>query len=187
MDAQAPLHQRHYFRCHDCLATVCIEAERAPDLPECGICGGELDYLGRVTADGWRREHREVIVVCDVSCQTAQGPDCKCACGGGNHGIGIGYRMVVEEGKVIITAATNSAKHLARAEEYRAALASAIARTERTLGDDWLIFRSRGWIQDKARWWECHTTQKALDAAQEARQHKSRMSTLAEIFPEAAR
>lgn len=135
--------ERHYVRCHDCLSIVVIDRHPSKlqvwDLngytsisPVCSICGGRIDYMGRVSVP---RPDRLVTddsrCVCNELCVSARGPKCSCACGGKNHGVGLfgGYVTVqTDRGPVPTVSMPESDKAIAIAEEWRARLDEVVTR-----------------------------------------------------------
>jgi len=167
---------KYYYKCSDCLAVVCIIGRQA--CPICGICGGGMREMGEVR--GAQSEHHHSECVCNEACVSAQGPDCSCSCGGVNHGIGMmGYYDVVDAtGTVKITAPRNAEKHLAQAQEYRAAADAATARIQARYGDDCGRFARREWIADKAIWSRINNDLADLHNAKLGKLHKSRVNKL---------
>ena len=88
---------RWFVRCADCLSVAAVEVVRAGML--CGLCGGRVEEMGRVT-----RDRRGMVTAaydapaCDARCTHARGPSCDCPCGGANHGTGVTVPVVVTEG-----------------------------------------------------------------------------------------
>ena len=111
---------RWFVRCADCLSVVAVE-ER-PEGLLCGLCGGRVEEMGRVTRD--RRGMVTAaydIPACDARCTHASGPSCDCPCGGANHGTGVTVPVVVTEGapRVSVPAAARAQR---TADEWRAEL-----------------------------------------------------------------
>lgn len=175
---------RLYYRCTDCLATVCIETEKRVKA-ECGICGCEyMEFMGEVVGKDWQKVER-VSHSCNEACVTAQGPNCDCACGGANHGAGFQYSLeVVASGKVRITLDTDKEKRVAIAKEYQDAIGSAVSRIKDKMGHSWEKYQSGVWMESKSIWWICKGYDLALNNALKGKQHKSRMSKLVAIAAE---
>lgn len=79
----------HHYRieCQTCGGK--LRSQSVPDAcPGCGDNGEPASFFSkpRVTADPVYGEHRP-SVACGDLCKQATGSECKCACGGKNHGI----------------------------------------------------------------------------------------------------
>jgi hypothetical protein len=183
MDSTTPLTRRLYYRCHDCLTTLCVELDNR-QRAICGICGGPMDFLGVVQPDNKSYARSAEQCLCNDQCQTASGPNCDCHCGGKNHGIG--YRtvvVVVDRGTVKLSPAADQPAALARANQYRAELENARARIAAELGADWKAYTAGGYVQSTARWNQCRTCAEALREAKKGKMHKSRIAKLRAILP----
>ena len=76
MNADTPLKERMYYRCHDCLATVCIDKpQRQPGQwvvnVECGLCNGPMIEMGHVVGSKWVKAGE--VCDCNEECQSATG------------------------------------------------------------------------------------------------------------------
>ncbi len=125
--------KRLYVRCTDCLGvSVALDHHARVNHGDvrCGICGGHIEAMGYVVESRLVTEH--TVCKCNERCVDALGPNCSCKCGGANHGHGMtGYMQVeVDGGSVTITPPEHHTKLKARADEYRAAAASALERLE---------------------------------------------------------
>jgi len=178
--------KRWYYKCGDCFATVCLDSQ--PIQPTCAVCGGIMRLMGEVRGThDWTRT--EKVCVCNEACVDASGPDCSCACGGINHGIGMkGYVEVdMESGKIVVTPPdhTNVEKHRQIAAEYRAARDTAKARLEAGLaakyGDLFEQFKTGNWVDDKGAWWQMTLAYKAYRDAINTKVQKLRLAKLAKI------
>lgn len=166
---------RWFVRCADCLSVAAVEAVPAGML--CGLCGGRVEEMGRVT-----RDRRGMVTAaydapaCDARCTHARGPSCDCPCGGKNHGTGVTVPVVVTEGA---PRASMPPEGKARrvAEEWRAELARVRAtlagRMSRAQRDGaWLGGGDYGLVMQYRR---------VLAHAKGLRTHKGRMAQLRRI------
>ncbi len=111
---------RWFVRCADCLSVAAVEERPAGML--CGLCGGRVEEMGRVTRD--RRGMVTAaydIPACDARCTHARGPSCDCPCGGANHGRGVTVPVVVTDGAPRVSMPLEG-KARRVAEEWRAEL-----------------------------------------------------------------
>ena len=117
----------HYFKCVDCLTPVTSHSRHTTFNCDCG--GTNFKYMGIVLRD--KTVLQDKVCKCNELCTFASGPNCNCACGGLNHGLGmLGYEKVgVVTGKAILgVKCKDKAKahgawyreHLVKFEAYRA-------------------------------------------------------------------
>jgi hypothetical protein len=118
---------RFYIRCKECLSIGCVAAtpkcdrlkwgEKWANILEwtCGVCGGSLELMGKVTQDDKHIEREEERTPCDKRCTHAIGPLCVCKCSCANHGTGRTVTLKVIEEKPIIDfkAEAHALEHLA--------------------------------------------------------------------------
>ncbi len=124
---------RFYWKCHDCLTPFAVDGEYRS--MSCA-CGGSAWCMGQVT--GARLSKSVFRCPCDGRCTGATGPSCDCSCGGENHGSNLLVEVAVDAGPVPSARVTVDAKSLARAEEYRAAIAPLLAECKRLRSGKWL-------------------------------------------------
>ena len=162
--------ERHFVRCVDCLSVGAIET--APDHEmKCGVCGGQIENLGRVRGD--RLAHIGHRCPCDDRCTSARGPICNCSCGGKNHGTNRVVRVVVDSGPVPVIHMPDEAKARARAAEFRDALAQASAAISGIRGR----YRS-GEFLPRPEYDRMRRFSSEMAEANRARTHASRMKRL---------
>jgi hypothetical protein len=179
MDKDTPLNKRLYYRCYDCLATTCIESDDKRRKVYCGICGGQLEFLGQVEGTHWT--HTKEVCDCNEACQGATGPKCTCRCGAVNHGVGFRYHEEVDAtGKVTITPETNKEKHAAIASEFRSAYTAAREKMITRLGDNWRKYCNHIYL-DRSTWDCCRTAEYQFGQIRKAKMHKTRMSKIAKF------
>ncbi len=173
----------HFYRCGDCLSVLAVDT-RERELA-CGACGGRLSFMGTAGKDPKRLTRTHTESVCDDRCTSARGPHCECKCGGLNHG-SQRHVVIVRDLGAVPTATLASAREMAqaqaRAEEYRAAMASARARVARF--DDALSRKAGGEYlsgADFGLYLEGRRVMRALWKADEARTHKGRLAKLAKV------
>lgn len=130
----------YYLRCKQCLEPMRM-SERCPGA-RC-VCGGDLEYLGVVTGNRWRRA--EELTPCDGRCTNAQGPNCDCRCRGENHGSGRTVTVLRDAGRIVLQPAS-AAECARRAEEYRAAVQSVHNALQARYGDDYEAYQRGTWI-----------------------------------------
>lgn len=169
-----PTINRWFYRCLDCL-TVCAADM---DIPcgygqvgcKCGVCGGDMESMGRVERD--RMVKDATACACDARCTSATGPKCNCSCGGVNHGSNRVVKIILDQGPVPIMQAPDSDKARSVATEYREAIDT--LRAERNAIAD---RKAAGWIPrpDFDRWQFLNTI---ISKAYTSRSHAGRMKTL---------
>lgn len=173
-----PIEQRYYFRCHDCLMTVCIALTVKRNDLKCGICNGRLDLLGQVEGNRWI--HKAEKCTCNEMCQDARGPKCTCSCGAENHGKGYRYYTYTDaSGAINVKADQDTDKLISIATEYRAALHAAVERLHSL--PHWSDYCTGKWISDKAAWLRCMTADKEFKAAAAGTMQKSRLAKLDKV------
>jgi hypothetical protein len=172
----SPISRRHYFRCHDCLMTVCIDLQNRRDDLMCGICNGRLEWMGQV--QGQRYHHIVEVCDCNEICQQAQGPKCTCRCGGENHGKMKYHTYISAIGQIHVTPEGDTEKHLAIALEYRAAVDAAIDRIHSL--PHYNDYCNRVWL-DRAAWDKIHNAEYQLNAARKGKMQKSRIAKLSKV------
>lgn len=172
--------QRWFYRCRDCLTVCAVRGSKLPEL-ECS-CGGRFETMGMV------QRHRLVLTglecPCDGRCTGAVGPSCDCQCGGENHGTGALVRVTYDAGPVPRIVAPDADQRIARAAEYRAALATADAAIEAKLGDTMRTMAAGGWISDRGLWERCYRARKARAHACGLKTHGGRLRALARLAAE---
>lgn len=175
----APSTARWFLRCAECLVPVALDSERRPsDTIEC-VCGGKLSVMGRVHR-GRVVEDRERCA-CDSRCTHAKGPSCDCVCGGENHGSGALVSYTVDNGAARMVTTTPE-KQLARAAEFRAALAdvdAAIAADTRLAGA--LADMAAGVYIDRTSWELASRVRRARSAARGCKVHGTRIKQLSRL------
>lgn len=124
---------RTYFRCRRCLTSVTLEDSRLAKIWTETLrcqCGGGFERMGRVRKTCFGDVSSRCK--CDARCTHASGPSCDCSCGGKNHGAGAAGFVEVwaDKGQIVVRpwCPEDSQK---RADEFLAALAGAIERTNR--------------------------------------------------------
>jgi len=186
-------HTRVYVRCQDCLTVSMVHyAElQQGDLPwkgyplhaRCGICDGFMEAMGAVVGEALvADQHLECL--CDERCANATGPVCTCRCGGKHHGAQMAANVVrtTYDTEPRITPPGASGTALARALEYREALATAETRIKAHPSYDTYQAKLNGkWIDNFSAYLTVDGWWKSLREAKRARTHKSRMSKLATI------
>lgn len=183
----SPINERFYFRCHDCLMTICIE--NTPELGlnnrlsnirnelKCGVCGGRLDFMGQVEGNRW--VHKSEKCTCNEMCQDARGPKCTCSCGGENHGKGYRYYTYTDAaGKINIKPDQDTEKLLAIANEYRAAEQAALNRIHAL--PRYSDYCNHIWM-DRGDWNRIHNAIILLNVARKGVMHKSRIAKLEKV------
>jgi hypothetical protein len=122
--------KRHYYRCQDCLqvstTTELLPIEYGTISNAICICGGKIDYIGKVKQEriGYESEQS----VCDCRCTEATGPNCDCKCGGLNHGSHKTMTIFHDLGPIPVIKPVNPDKSIAIANEYRQAKDNAKAK-----------------------------------------------------------
>jgi hypothetical protein len=171
---------RHYYKCADCLSVVAT-ADKVTPAPDCGLCGGAVEYMGEVGRDWSGLQKTRTVSVCDCRCTNAAGPRCDCQCGGVNHGSGRVVEVHYPAGDKPKLRIPPRAEALRVAEEWRAAYASAKARYSE------LSAKKYGGVYLSAeefnKW--CRIGY-ALREARGLHTHKARMARLAPWLPVAA-
>lgn len=169
-----------YFRCHDCLTTLCTTDQPASQkhFMTCGICGGHMEWMGDVKGNQYTHHHEECV--CNEMCQTATGPKCTCSCGGKNHGNSFLYKVVIDgRGRVIESLNENTEKRLKIAEDYRSAVAAAIARIHAMpMYNDYCAGK---WI-DREAWLAIHDAEYKLNEARKGVMQTNRIKKLNAIL-----
>lgn len=172
----APPIDRWYVRCADCLSVGALN-ERLPAGAACALCGGTIETMGRV-----KGTHLVVgfytVCACDGRCTGALGPSCDCPCEGRNHGTG---RVVTLDTTTPIPRVTmlDGPKALARAAEYRTALAAALDHPGRAYDVQERTGARLGFTEaNLARAWR-GWREYVLRFAGEMRTHKARLARLA--------
>lgn len=171
---------KHYYKCVDCLAPVCIDTTQTgwrEDELRCPHCAGDLDWMGRVADGAGVVINQTIDCPCDERCTCAVGPNCDCRCGGQNHGIGIMWKTIVVGDTVKLEAAgdrasRDSAKHSARGREWQA-LVARYHRAWDAAFDDVTKRRNAGWIPlaDFRLWVAGQNTTKAYYVLRGQRSH----------------
>jgi hypothetical protein len=145
--------------------------------------------MGRVTRDG-RIQIEEEAPPCDGRCTCAVGPDCRCRCGGENHGTHLVVRYTVDQGSVLVAEraigiSERRAKQLrAQAEEFRTVISAIRDRLE---------LRYRPVIERKRageflptdlfrQWLTYRRARLEMSEAADLRVHKARMRRLREML-----
>lgn len=165
----APLIARWYVRCGTCLAISAIE--EPPAQLQCGICGGQLESMGRVERD--RLIHEHLAAICDERCTSARGPICNCKCGGRYHGSHLVVRVVRDAGPIpTVTPSTGREQARLNAAEYRRYQAALLA-----LLDPLLASKRRGYLPTR-EYERMRELQRANGKAAAARDHRARIRTL---------
>ena len=171
-------HQRHFYRCRDCLELTVIDGEQLRELA-CD-CGGYADYMGHVHGDRLRRD--EIESVCDARCTHAAGPFCNCSCGGVNHGT---HRVVTVhyDGGAIprVTARADLATRCAQVADWQRAIAEARERANAITGGAYNRIMTGAWVENKAQWRQAYDLRTAIGKASRYQIHKRRMTALAAI------
>jgi hypothetical protein len=159
---------RWFIRCRLCLSVVAIETETRPSSKtECGLCGGTFEIMGHVRDEVLVKDEGE-LCPCDERCTHAAGPKCVCGCRSKNHGSGLVVPFVT--GSIPrVTPMRKGAEALARAEEFRKAIAEA------------LDLAAKMPRPDGAETWAHLQTVHRIDATRAARTHRGRMAKLAAI------
>ena len=178
---------RLYVRCSDCLGVsvaIGIDSAVAHGDIRCGICGGRIEAMGHVHENRLVTEH--TVCKCDERCADATGPRCSCKCGGANHGHGMaGYIQVERDGgPATITPQKHHDKLRLRADEYRAAAASALERIEAHVDNGpYLSKRAGEWVGHEgfAAFRRQQDRYRALADARKGRTHKGRLNKLNRI------
>lgn len=174
MPKDTPINQRFYYRCHDCLMTVCIALTTKRNDLKCGICSGQLDLLGQVEGNRWT--HKAEKCTCNEMCQDARGPKCTCSCGGENHGKGYRYYIYTDAtGTINVKADQDTDKLMAIANEYRAAEQAAVNRVHAL--PHYNDYSSRIYIPS-IDWNRIHD---AIDMLKEARKGINQKSRIAKL------
>lgn len=193
-----------YWRCPTCLTVYCTvvpkpveptghwRAYRAasdlahlrPYTPTCAHCDTAVEAMGIVTATGGVAL-TTTDTVCDWSCQSALGPTCDCKCGGANHGDTLARKIVILEhrAKAPVVTVDDPAAAKARAEEYRAAVATATAALKaRYVGVDAIMAKKAAgtWLDNRefSILLNYRRAYKILDEAKSMKTHKARMKKL---------
>lgn len=175
--APAPKPRRYCYRCGDCL-TVVFALERVPK-GSCEACGGNIEYLGRVERSRVVQDHE--ACACDARCTSSTGPSCSCRCGGENHGTGATVTVTTDVGAVPRFAPKDPAKQLARATEYRAAVAAAKARLAAHWGGYLADYRAGVRIESYATWRAIRDDLLDLNKATRLKTHGGRLKALAAV------
>lgn len=160
---------RHFYRCIDCLTVMAAEAREID--PRCGLCTGQVEYLGRVEGPSQWLKKTSHECPCDHRCTAARGPKCDCSCGGINHGSNLMVLVTRIVGEAPVLNPPTNAKALAVAKEWRTAQAQLLAAI-----DQLLARKSRERLSD-SDFWRLVNMQKAVRSARKARTHAGRMKT----------
>lgn len=168
--------ERWFYRCVDCLSVVAtgrgpiIDRRTGFGSELCGLCGGPMECMGRVERDRLVTDHERCA--CDDRCTYATGPKCNCKCGGENHGTKRTVSVRIDHGDAPVIAVPNSAKALAVAAEWRAALAPIVEERDR-IGRR----KAEGWIERSA-YDRFMNLCRLIGRAKVARTHAGRMKIL---------
>jgi hypothetical protein len=161
-----------YYRCHDCLTAFTSYEDK---VDECA-CGGPVEKMGRVHKDEVIDD--KVVCACDARCTHASGPSCNCGCGGVNHGTGKLVVIMVVMGKN--RASQIDAGSLRRADEFKAAKASAMARLEKIFTpEDIQKAQNRQWFTNS---WAIQRHLSQVRHASSLKVHKMRINRLNALF-----
>lgn len=162
---------RWFTRCTTCLGIAAVDERPSIGEWQCGICGGQLENMGRVEKD--RLIHEQLAAICDDRCTNAIGPLCSCKCGGKHHGSKRVVRVVRDAGPVpTVTPAIGREQCRINADELRRTRAAALA-----LLDPLLASKSRGYLPT-GEYARMRSLQAALRKSHEARTHRARMTAL---------
>lgn len=107
-----------YVRCVDCLSIGVVSEIPQKDWT-CGLCGGHVETMGKVTLDGKRLEEEREKAACDARCTHARGPLCVCKCNCANHGTGRTVVVRRDLGPVPVIDMKEEDRALEKAEGWR--------------------------------------------------------------------
>lgn len=175
---------RWFYKCADCLSVMAIDGRLesqhvrtatasgvtyAYRVGECGVCGGNLEEMGKV--EGTALTQPGERCPCDLRCTSAAGPKCNCLCGGVNHGSHRRSQVDIVTGSVPRVTPPNDPAALARATEYRAAvapLAELVANLRKRKAASWVdrdtynLLQSRAYLLNKVRKCRTHSVRMKL-------------------------
>ncbi len=162
---------RWFTRCPVCLAVAAVDEHPNVYDWRCGICGHQIENMGRVERD--RLIHEHLAAICDDRCTSARGPLCNCKCGGKHHGSNRVVRVVRDAGKVpTVTPSAGREQARIHADEYLRTRRAALAML-----DPLLASKRRGYLP-QGEYDRLRALQAALRKAHESRTHPARMKTL---------